>query len=714
MSKVRLRGRMAVLTAGAAVVAASLWSGTTASAATSDPYLGLSGTVTLSNDLLPGLGTLTPTGAVPSASTMSLGVMLARPDPAGENAYLASVYNPKSASFRQFLTQPAWQEQFGVGQSRYDTAIAWLHGQGLATTAVPGSTEYVLVSGAASLVEAAFHVQLDTYTVNALSVYANTAAPTVPADLGVLGISGLQDFTRMQTMQQIEKTASPSAAAADPCNGLVLPTGVNCGSTSPQDLWSIYDQPSNNRGQGESMAIFGWGCTEPPGSPYDDDPAANTSTCATTDLVSNLRGDESTYGLPQMPIVITHYGQAGDTISDASGTGEWTLDMPASTGMAPDAAFEHLYFGDNGMDPDILAAYNAWNSDPNAPRQGSSSFAGCEASPATGSQPGGPGNPGSGVIIGNPNQDLYKATLKETVELGHTMFNSAGDLGANGCPANTFTSLNGATPAQYALNNYPSSSTYVTTVGGTVLYWSGNGYGQVNPATRFSERAWEYTGGGTSLFIAAPSWQQDPAFDTNSTSAPGVHGLCPTNWEPNPTLYPADTLCRGLPDVAAQSGDILTNGYFAGGGTSLSSPLWLGMWARIQAASSNPGRLGFASPAIYANNASATNYEHDFFDIGGTVEAYNGNATNTETVTFCQPAAIPTYGCDGSGWDYLSGWGTPDVANLMRSLDNGNTAPAAYVAPVGVPEAPTSALLVLAGGAGVAVLAIRRRRRLTS
>ena len=72
-----------------------------------------------------------------------------------------------------------------------------------------------------------------------------------------------------------------------------------------------------------------------------------------------------------------------------------------------------------------------------------------------------------------------------------------------------------------------------------------------------------------------------------------------------PTTGSPGVMCRGVPDVAAQSGDILTNGYSiygsggwsSGGGTSLSSPLWLGMWARVQGAAGH--NLGFAAPLIY-------------------------------------------------------------------------------------------------------------------
>ncbi len=75
--------------------------------------------------------------------------------------------------------------------------------------------------------------------------------------------------------------------------------------------------------------------------------------------------------------------------------------------------------------------------------------------------------------------------------------------------------------------------------------------------------------------------------------------------------------CRGIPDVADLSGNVTGDGYFiyidgepsSEGGTSLSSPLMLGQWARVQAAASktvaSKGGVGFADPLIYAQAKDA-------------------------------------------------------------------------------------------------------------
>jgi hypothetical protein len=153
----------------------------------------------------------------------------------------------------------------------------------------------------------------------------------------------------------------------------------------------------------------------------------------------------------------------------------------------------------------------------------------------------------------------------------------------------------------------------------------------------------------------------------------------------NPYSPPAP-LCRGVPDVAAQSGDVPTNGYTVtmnqqndnqGGGTSLSSPLWLGMWTRIQAASTRSKGNGFAAAMIYRLASDPAKYARDFFDIGGT---------STDTAVSCN--GPNPYNCSHPGWDYTSGWGVPDVTHLMLDAD-GKTAPTHVTTPNPAPPQPT-------------------------
>lgn len=240
---------------------------------------------------------------------------------------------------------------------------------------------------------------------------------------------------------------------------------------------------------------------------------------------------------------------------------------------------------------------------------------------------------------------------------------------------------NGVANQVVPFDNYPCASDYAVCVGGTVLWSDGN-----TPPHRVLERAWEFTGGGAALFQAEPAFQ-------HGVSAVNI----PCAVDQNGTAFPSGTVCRGAPDVAAMSGDATDNGYNifesgaftpgGGAGTSLSSPLWMGMWARIQAAApavtttiytkgkspkhaltttSYPG-LGFADYPIYRVGGSSS-YAHDFFDVTIGVNGVYHAAT---------------------GWDYVSGWGVPDVSNLMQTLD-GTTTPVNNVPPPLPPPPPTS------------------------
>jgi subtilase family serine protease len=565
-------------------------------------------TVVLQRDVVHHLSAATLVGPVDASKPITVGVFLSNPNQAAEDAYLKSVYDPSSPSHGRYLAPAAFNQAYGVSASTLQATESWLRSGGLKTTEVPGATNYVLASGTAAQMQSAFGTAINEYKAGAKSFYANAVAPSVPSSLGVSTVLGLNDFNRFTT-----------AAGGVPQTGLL----------TPQQLWSIYDQPSTNLGDAETMAIFGWGTTD--------------------GVVNDLRAFESEFALPQAPVTVQYYG-ATDT-PDTSGDGatvEWELDTQASTGMAPNVQSETLYFGHHNTDADILAAITAWANDANGPKQGSASFGECENVPAAEPVIGVDGLQGPGDAI-----------LEQAVIEGRTLFVSTGDTGSS-CPV-VPVSTNGVATQAYPALNYPSASPYAVAVGGTVLNSDGG-----NPPKRLTETAWEYTGGGNSI--------SEPAAAYQSGVAP-LH--CATDASGTPYLPGQGPLCRATPDVASLSGDVATgNGMNItddngtdqqGAGTSLSSPLWLGMWTRIQAAAPDAAGLGFANYKLYAAGASA-NYSRDFFDV---------------TVGNNQPyAATP-------GWDNVSGWGTPDVANLMTDLAGRVTPRNAIGAPVPAASTPT-------------------------
>ncbi|MFZ0041259.1 MAG: S53 family peptidase, partial [Solirubrobacteraceae bacterium] len=499
-----------------------------------------------------------------------------------------------------------------------------------------------------------------------------------PTSLPVAGIAGLDTINRF-TLQQLhghELKRLAAVARKERAHGAIAaakaigPQAGDENEFTAQELWGIYDDPgaasltkangtssptavqksSASLGQGQTLGIFGEG--------------------ETSSVVDQLRLFEAAMGLPKVPVHVVHTeGGPDSAYGDNTGAIEWYLDSQSSTGMAPDLSDLDFYFAKTLFDADIFQDFNSWANDPNGPRQMNASFGECEANPT---------NPITGPLaqqpygteLGDELQAMGDPILRQAAMEGRTLFASAGDTGS-GCPelvAPIVGAGNGVVIQPVPFVGYPCDSQYAVCVGGTVVSSKGTTY--PTAAQRSAETSWTYSGGGSSHFIPEPSYQQG----VKNIDLPCVS--TPTGGLYLPTSAPT---CRGVPDIGDLSGNITGDGYFiyidgepsSEGGTSLSSPLMTGQWARVQAAASSSvqsaGGLGFANPVIYrqasgadactSSPCSAPVYERDFFDVTDS-EFGAGNGAY-------QP---------GPGWDYASGWGALNVANFTQDVDGRTSA----------------------------------------
>lgn len=567
----------------------------------------------ITQNVLPGLAAATDLGPAPAATPLDLVVSVSRPDPAGERAAIAAEHDPANAQYRHFLSPEQFAARFGVPTTDRQAVSAYLTGTGMRLDAVSTAGDQYSLSGTAAQAAALFRTGFHSYAFDGRQFVANTTVPSFPYGLHISNILGLN------TLQRYSLPAR-SATAQDTC------LGSTClGVTSPQDLWGVYRQPAAYAGQGRGVAVFGEG--------------------QTTGVINDLRLFEAAHGLPQVAVTVKH--PAGDTdFTDDSGHEEWNIDTQASTGMAPDASGLTMYFGSDLSDADVARVFSQFTDDPGGPMQASASYGECETVPVV--------SPLVGQLLsnatiaslpisiglGNNSDATLSAITRQAAAEGRTVFVSSGDTGSS-CPVVALPVVgagNGLLNQAVPVTNSPASLPYVVAVGGTVLYTDGQGH-------RVREYGWAFSGGGSSLFTPAPDYQVGTA---------GLVVPCVT------TLGP----CRGVPDVSAQSGDALSNGYdivsngaaAVGAGTSLSAPLWQGMWARIQSASPAVGGNGFANYALYRVGKNPATYGTSFFDVSSTDLTTGLPATNGLYAT------VP-------GWDYVTGWGTPRVGGMICSID---------------------------------------------
>lgn len=620
--------------------------------------------------VLAGLPLATLEGPAPAGQAIRIGLSLQRPDPSGEAQLYNDLYDPASPRYHQFLTPAQFDRQFGVPAAQSEAVRSWLSQGGLSILTSSPAGDYFTAQGTVSQLDSLFHVRIGDYRFNGKTFFANNVPPSVPSTLPIDGVVGL-DNVRSFSLDSLSGRANSK-------NGVITvgPQSGTQGVLTPQDLWGIYDDPGASSltgtsgtstpatlertridlGQGQTMGVFGEG--------------------ETSSVVAQLRLFEQAMGFPKMPVrTIQTEGGPDSAYGDNAGAIEWYLDSQASSGMAPDASQLDFYFAKSLFDADVFADFDYWANDPNGPRQMNASFGECEQNPT---------NPVTGPLaqvpygteFGDELQAMGDPILRQATLEGRTLFSSSGDTGS-GCPELVVPVAgagNGVAVQPVPEVSYPCTSTYVVCVGGTVL--SANGASYPKSAQRAAETSWTFGGGGSSYYIPEGPYQVGVA---------GINHPCLSTPSGDPYNPASAPVCRGVPDVSDMSGNVTGDGYFiymdgepsSEGGTSLSSPLMMGQWARVQAAATATKGLGFADETIYhqaksadACTSSATAacsskpYARDFFDV--TQSEYGaGNGAY-------QP---------GPGWDYASGWGALDVAHFIIDVDGSTLATRLYGGP---------------------------------
>lgn len=574
------------------------------------------------------------------------------------NASQAADYAMAASQGRaRFLTPAQFRAKFAPSNSEVTAVKQWLQSQGFAIGFVPSNNKYVEATGTVAQASSAFSTDFGQYSVDGKTLRSNGKPLTVPTGLGINGVTGLDESG---ALMKTYAAPPPAFVNAKPCSKYWGEKNIN--DNPPADGTQLPSSPTEWAPCGYAGAqlqgVYGMDSAIAAGNDGTGVTVGVIDAYASPTAADDLATYSSEHHLP--PPNLTEYAAPGTyqrpdnpQHSPSGWSGEEALDLEAVHTMAPGA--DIVYVGSPNNRQDMDAAMNMLVNNHLADIVSNSyGFAG-EAVP-----------PG----YRKPFNDILIQAAAE----GISVFFSSGDSGDE-------TGGNGGTPTP----DWPASSPWVTAVGGTSL-----GIAQDN--SRLFELGWE-TGKETLVQNgnSAPSWSA-PKYQYGSGG--GTSNIFPQPDYQKGVADAVSTTNRVVPDVAAL-GDP-TTGMLVGqtqtfpdgsqsyseyriGGTSLSSPLYAGMFAL---AVQNHGDFGLANPALYSSAVRAA-----MVDI-----APRGAKDNP--LTNPTGAVRPDYvnGVDGSdgyvysvrlfdydaplsihvrtGYDDVTGLGVPDGSPWLTALDS--------------------------------------------
>ena len=531
--------------------------------------------------------------------------------------------NPASPVYHRWLTPEQFDARFGLAPQDLAAVSGWLAAQGLVVTSVARGGLFVQFSGTVGQVNRTFRTELRNVLVGGERHLANVTAASLPAAIAAVtgAITGLDDFApRSHVSLQMVPPGGGMLGGGTSFRArpeYTSPSGSQAGShhLAPGDFYTIYDESaliqSGVTGTGVTIAV--------PGQ---------------TDIYpADIAAFQSASGLPSNPPTVMLSG-VDPGYTDSADLLEAELEVEWAGAVAPGASVIYVKSADaingsltlaidNNLAPIIADGYGE-----------------CEASL------------GAAAVV------YYDQMLQMAAAEGITIVTAAGNDGATDCDTK------GASATRGLAVDFPSSSPYVTGVGGTEF--------NENGATYFAAANRAYAGSALS-YIPEMAWNDDGASGLAAGGGGASAYFSKPSWQIG-TGVPAD-FARDVPDVSlsasiAHDGYLVcTPGYCANGfqsasgtvevagGTVASAANFAGLMALVE--QKTGARVGVANPEIYAlaNSSYAGSVFHD--------------VTSGTNASLCTAGST---GCSGGsigfaatpGYDRATGWGSVDAANLVN------------------------------------------------
>jgi subtilase family serine protease len=258
-------------------------------------------------------------GRLPAAQPMRLVLVLPHRNQAALDNFLKEIYDPSSASYRQFLTVAEFTNRFGPSQEDYDAVVSFAETHGFTVVGTSTNRMNVDVTGPVASIEEAFHLTMGIYQhpTESRTFYAPDREPTPDLAVPLWHIAGLDNYSIPRPALVRRPPGVQPAATTGSC-----PSSSFCGS----DMRAAYYGGTALTGSGQSLGLLEY---------YGTDLA---------DLTTYFKNAGQTNKVP-----ITLLSTDGTTTSCLESAGcddtEQTLDMTQAIGMAPGLASLVMYVG---------------------------------------------------------------------------------------------------------------------------------------------------------------------------------------------------------------------------------------------------------------------------------------------------------------------------------------------------------------------------------
>ncbi len=256
-------------------------------------------------------------GPLPATQPMRLVIALPIRNQAGLDNFLKEVYDPSSASYRQFLTVEQFTARFGPSQQDYDEVVRFAETHGFTVVGTSRNRLNLDITGSVASIEEAFHVTMGVYQLPAenRTFYAPDREPTTELAVRLWHISGLDNYS-IPRPAIVHREAGHSEAT----------TGSGPGASFlGSDMRAAYYEGTALNGSGQSLGLLEY---------YGTD---------LTDLSTYYSNVHQTNNVP-ITLKSTD-GTSTSCVYPSCDDTEQTLDMTQALGMAPGMSSLVMYVG---------------------------------------------------------------------------------------------------------------------------------------------------------------------------------------------------------------------------------------------------------------------------------------------------------------------------------------------------------------------------------